>query len=165
MDAIVKISMAVAKVSQFILVILLLALVVDVTWQVITRFILPKPSSFTEELARFLLIWISLLGAALTYQKGAHLGFDLISSNLMENQRDKLFRAIAAIVGIVSFFVLIVGGGNLVLLTHSLGQHSSVMGIPMAFVYAVVPISGVLFCLFSLEKLLSEHHVVYEQGE
>ncbi|NIX00358.1 MAG: TRAP transporter small permease subunit, partial [Phycisphaerae bacterium] len=51
-------------------------LVIDVTWQVITRFVLKNPSSWTEELATYLLIWVGLLGAAVALHRGAHLGID-----------------------------------------------------------------------------------------
>lgn len=140
------------SVTQVILVILLVSLVSNVTWQVVTRFVLPQPSSFTEELARFLLIWISLLGSTIAYRNGAHLGFDLISSNIAAQKRALMMRSVNLIVCLVSFLVLIVGGTNLVLLTQSLGQYSSVIGLPMALVYAVVPISGLLLCVFSIEK-------------
>ncbi len=53
------------------------AIVLVVTWQVFSRFIIQSPSSFTEELSRFLLIWIGILGAAYAYKTKAHLGLDL----------------------------------------------------------------------------------------
>ena len=49
-------------------------LVIDVLWQVFTRFVLGNPSSFTEELARYLMIWVGLLGASYAAGKRMHLG-------------------------------------------------------------------------------------------
>ncbi len=57
----------------WVLMVLMAVMVIDVTWQVVTRFILSEPSSVTEELARFLLVWIGLLGAAYAFRVRAHL--------------------------------------------------------------------------------------------
>ena len=51
-------------------------LVVDVVWQVFTRYVLRNPSDWTEELATFLMIWVGLLGASVALNRGAHLGLD-----------------------------------------------------------------------------------------
>ena len=50
------------------LVLLMVALVSSVSWQVISRYIFSSPSSWTEEVARFLLIWIGVLGAAFLWR-------------------------------------------------------------------------------------------------
>jgi len=63
-----------------VLIVLLVFLVLDVCWQVVTRFLLNDPSSYTEEIARFTLIWISLLGAASAYKRGLHLGIDIVTN-------------------------------------------------------------------------------------
>src|SRR5690554_1251642 len=57
-------------------------LVLCVVWQVISRYILNAPSTFTDELARFLLIWVSLLGAAYLSGQNAHISIDMISHRL-----------------------------------------------------------------------------------
>ena len=53
-----KLTHIITKVLSIILIILMAVMVLDVTWQVFTRFLLKNPSGFTEELAGFLLIWI-----------------------------------------------------------------------------------------------------------
>ena len=49
-----------------------------------------------------------------------------------------------------------IGGGNVVYIVYTLEQYSSVLGINMAYVYSVVPFTGVLFVLFSIERLYSQ---------
>ena len=61
---------------ELLVMVVVAVLVVDVLWQVFTRFILKNPSTWTEELAVFMLIWVSLLGAAVALNRGAHLGID-----------------------------------------------------------------------------------------
>lgn len=135
---------------RVLLAIMMALLVVDVTWQVLTRFVLPQPSSFTEEIARFLLIWISLLGGAYAYREHSHLGFDLIVKNLSTAKAKVVFQLCCLLVAIFAITVLIIGGFNLVHLTWTLGQHSAVLNIPMAGVYIVLPLSGLLFLLYSI---------------
>ena len=65
-----------------VLATLLASLVVVVCWQVVTRFVLERPSSVTEELARFLLIWLGLLGGAHALGQGMHLSIDYLGSRL-----------------------------------------------------------------------------------
>lgn len=138
------------KVLRVALAIMMALLVIDVTWQVLTRFILPQPSSFTEEVARFLLIWISLLGGAYAYRLHSHLGFDLIVRNMPHARATMVYRFTCLLVVIFAVAVLIIGGSNLVIITASLGQHSPVLNLPMGIVYSVIPLSGVLFIIYAV---------------
>ncbi len=137
-----------------LLVGLMAVMVVDVTWQVVSRFVLRAPSSFTEELAGFLLIWIGLLGAAYGFRTRAHLGIDLLAARLGKGPR----RAIQAVAhGLVALFALstmVVGGFLLVRLALQLNQISASMGIRMGYVYLALPLAGLLILLFSVESIM-----------
>lgn len=137
------------NVIKWLLIVMMALLVTDVTWQVLTRFILPQPSSFTEEVARFLLIWISLIGGAYAYRQNSHLGFDLLVKKISVTKAEYLRKFCCCLVSIFAVLVLIIGGANLVEMTWTLGQRSPVLNIPMAFVYSVIPLSGFLFLMYS----------------
>ena len=72
---------------EVLVMVVVAVLVLDVLWQVFTRFILNDPSTWTEELAVFLLVWVSLLGAAVALGRGAHLGIDYFVGKLPERTR------------------------------------------------------------------------------
>ncbi|WP_439133300.1 TRAP transporter small permease [Pseudomaricurvus sp.] len=144
------------KAVQYLLILLMAVMVINVLWQVATRFLLGDPSSYTEEIARFLLIWIGMLGGCYAYRVGAHLGLDLLSSYLEGTARKRLSWVISGAVIAFSGSVLIYGGGNLVHVTYILHQTSASLEIPMAFIYTVLPISGILLCCFSLDEILSD---------
>lgn len=148
-----------------LLAVLMGLLVVDVAWQVMTRFVLPKPSSFTEELARFLLIWISLLGAAYAYRLHSHLGLDLFVKKLSPKNAMMVFRINCVLVAIFAVVVLIVGGSHLVSLTWLLGQQSPVLNISMAYIYSVVPISGAIFLIYSISFLINVNNINAESEQ
>lgn len=135
------------------LVLLMLALVVAVLWQVISRYVFSAPSSWTEEAARFLLIWIALLGAVYAFRTGMHLGLDLLPKKLGGVAAQRLARVTAALVVLFSAAVLVVGGVSLVLMTWELEQYSAVLGLPMSVVYGVIPTAGLLICIYAVASL------------
>jgi len=135
---------------KFLLVLLVAMLVLSVTWQVLSRYILASPSPWTEELARFLLIWVGMLGAAYAYRTNVHLGLELLPSKLKGVPAQLLKYFSLLIIVAFSASVLIAGGGNLVTLTWELKQYSAVLGLPIAYVYSVIPLAGILICVYSL---------------
>lgn len=132
------------------LIVLMVAMVASVSWQVISRYVFSSPSSWTEEIARFLMIWIGLLGAAYAFRTGVHLGLDILPQKLSGRSAEILKQFTVAAVVLFSVTVLIVGGGSLVLLTWELRQYSAVMGLPIALVYSVAPTAGVLICIYAI---------------
>lgn len=125
-------------------------LVLDVLWQVFTRFILNDPSTWTEELAVFMLIWVSLLGAAVALNRGAHLGIDYFVGKLPYKARLSTEVVVFFCVAAFSFFVMILGGTDLVASTLELGQESPALRVKMGYVYLAVPISGFFLTLYAV---------------
>lgn len=139
----------------WLLALLMTLMVLDVTWQVLTRFVMSQPSSFTEELAGFLLIWIGILGSAYAFRFNAHLGLDLITAKLtgasaLNVRRIGLLVSFAFAAG-----VMVLGGGYLVQMTFELNQVSAALGIRMGYVYLAVPFSGLLICIYALAFLFN----------
>ena len=151
-----RIARVLDAVLNNVLITLMVALVAAVSWQVISRYVFASPSSWTEEVARFLMIWVGLLGAAYAFRSGVHLGFDLLPNKLSGRPAQilKLFTLGAVI--LFSVTVLIIGGSNLVVLTWELKQYSAVLGLPIAFVYAVIPATGALICVYAIAAATDE---------
>lgn len=139
---------------QKTLILMMTMIVVTVTWQVFSRFILASPSSFTEELSRFLLIWIGMLGAAYAYHTRAHLGLDLFVNKCPPTKKRSLMISIELMVLIFASTILVFGGTSLVAMTLELKQTSAALEVQVGLVYLVVPISGVLICMYSVDNLL-----------
>lgn len=125
-------------------------MVIDVIWQVASRYLLSKPSSFTEELARFLLIWLVVLGAAYLNGQKEHLSMDFLLNKLPPDQKVKRLKIIEIMMGVFAFVVMVIGGGNLVFTTLLLGQESPALHMPLGYIYAIVPFSGLLILFYSL---------------
>ncbi len=133
---------------------LMALMVLDVTWQILTRFLPMSPSSYTEELARYLLVWIGLLGAAYAYRTRSHIGIDLLTSNLPPKARKVSQLFTISVCFLFAAAVMVFGGIQLVMLTFELNQVSAALNIPMGYVYGVIPLSGTLICIFGVTQLL-----------
>jgi len=129
-------------------------LTIDVTWQVITRFVLKNPSSWTEELATNLMIWVGLLGAAVALNYKDHLGIDYFVGKMPIVKRLWTEVFVYSCVTFFSIFVMFIGGLNLVAITFRFGQLSPAMNLPMGYVYLAVPVSGVFLAIYSIEFLI-----------
>lgn len=136
-----------------LLVVIFALLVLDVLWQVFGRYVLNQSFSFTEEFARFALIWLAVLGAAYLNGRREHLAMDFLLNKLPPERQYQRLQVIETLMMIFALVVMVVGGGNLVYTTLSLGQTSAAMHIPLGFVYAIVPISGLLIMFFSIYNI------------
>ncbi len=135
-------------------VILMGVLVIDVLWQVFSRYILSSPSSFTDEIAGFLLIWVGLLGAAFVAGKNEHLAIDLILQNASPKKAKTIQTVIQILIALFSLSVLVIGGTWLVYTRFMLNVKSAALSIPLGYVYTVLPISGFLILYYSIDNLV-----------
>jgi TRAP-type C4-dicarboxylate transport system permease small subunit len=134
---------------EWILVACMSMMVANVLWQVATRFLLRNPSSFTEEIARYLLVWVGVLGGAYAVGQRIHLAIDLLPSKLEGRRRALLEILVESCIFVFATAVLVVGGAGLVWLTLDLGQTSAALQIPLGYVYLVLPLSGLLMMYYS----------------
>ena len=147
MDTLTK---AIDKALEILLIALMVIMVIAVSWQVATRYLLNNPSSYTEELATYLLIWISLLGAAYALRKRAHLGIDILVRRLDAKRRRSMHILAYGTIVIFSLVALVFGGGRLVYVTLDLNQLSAAFQLPIGYVYLVLPLSGLLLIYYSI---------------
>jgi TRAP-type C4-dicarboxylate transport system permease small subunit len=138
---------------RWVLVFLMGLLVLDVAWQVFSRYVLNAPSTFTDELARFLLMWVSLLGAAYASGRNLHLAIDILPNKLAPVSRAQLNIVIDLLIILFVLCVLVVGGGALVYYTYVYRQLTPTLQIPMAFVYLVGPLSGLVIIYYKLSDI------------
>lgn len=137
-----------------VLVVLFIATVLTVAWQVIGRYVLETPSSATEEVARFLLIWLGMLSLTYAFAKRMHVGVDLISAHMTPAKRKLAARTIWLACALFALLVMVYGGGRLVQVTATLGQTSAALGLPIWSIYAIMPVSGLIIAYFAIAFLV-----------
>ncbi len=148
-----KVKRILDKILSSFLVLLMATMLLTVLWQIFTRYVLNSPSSITEEISRFVFIWIGILGAAYASGQRIHVTIDLLSPKLNDKQKKMLQRFIALLVITFCLLALVIGGGNLVYVNNLLGQHSAALNIPLSVVYAVLPIGGLLIIIYKVLEL------------
>ncbi len=147
-----KLRVYVDKMLEKLLILLMSILVIDVLWQVTSRYILSSPSSFTDELAGFLLIWVSLFGAAYVTGRKEHLAIDLLLQKSSPKNKIRLELFIHIVIFLFSFFVLVVGGIWLVYSRFILSVKSAALQLPLGYVYIVLPVSGLIILFYSIDN-------------
>ncbi len=160
-----KLTAIIDRALRYFLVFLMAFLVLDVTWQVFSRYILNAPSSYTEEIARFTLIWIGLVGAAHVLRMRMHLGIDLLVKGLVGRMRYIVLTLSWLTILSFAFFVMTMGGFYLVFLTFSLDQTSAALGIRMGYVYLAIPLSGILMCFYAITPFLEMFKGIFSGGK
>jgi TRAP-type C4-dicarboxylate transport system permease small subunit len=141
------------------------AMVINVLWQVFTRFVLRNPSSFTEELARYMMIWVGLLGSAYATGKKSHLALDLLTANLQGGRKRGSEIFIHSCVLLFALAVMVGGGGRLVWIQLSLGQHSAALQMKLGYVYLAVPLAGAFVAFYSVVFLVEAFRGETEAAE
>ena len=141
------------KYLGYFLIFLMALMTLDVLWGVLTRYAFGSQADWSEELARFLLIWLGMLGAAYASGQRMHLSIDLLLPNLNEKKQRRLMIFINILIILFAFAVMVIGGFRLIYITQVLGQLSASLRIPMYLVYAVMPMSGLLVVYYKVFDL------------
>ena len=139
---------------ELLIIVTMALLVVDVVWGVFTRYALGEQTKWTEELARFLLVWVSLLGGALAFRTKAHLGVDYFVNQLHPDARRVTAVVAHLVVLLFAGAVLLLGGASVVSEALALEQTTPALGWKMGYVYLALPISGFFVVLYTVDNLM-----------
>ena len=135
------------------LILLVSVMTVVVFLQVIYRYALTQPLYWSEEVARYLFVWISIVGAALGLQKRGHFGLDLFYKMLPNKGRRFLEFIIYLLMGVVVLVILVQG---ISLVEKTSLQESPAMGISMGWAYACLPVGAALMAIHLLVIIIRE---------
>lgn len=144
------------KILEFLLICILCIMLVAVIWQVVSRYLVASPSTFTDEIASFSMIWLGLLGAAYTAGKKLHLAIDLLSEQHVGKYTSFYENFVRVVILGFALLVMVVGGLNLCHLTYLLDQRSAVLEVRLAYVYGIIPFSGLLIIFYTVHEFIAE---------
>lgn len=119
---------------------------------VIFRFLLHSPLTWSEEAARYMMVWVTYLGAGIAVKKGRHIGVTMFISRIPLSLRGPLL-VLAEVIVMVFLILLVYQGVNLLLTLKT--QISPAMGLPMIIPYFAIPFGCLYMFLHILERLLS----------
>ncbi len=144
-----RVRAAVDRMLEWVVIALMGVMVLNVLWQVFTRFVLRDPSSYTEELARYLLVWVGLIGAAYAASQKMHLAIDILTARLQGKPRHYAEMFIYLCTFLFALFVMVIGGIRLVNLTLTLNQISAALQVKLGYVYLALPLSGIIIMFYA----------------
>ncbi|MDH5604749.1 MAG: TRAP transporter small permease [Cyclobacteriaceae bacterium] len=150
------------KVLGSALVALMAIMLVSVLWQVFSRYVLKEPSSVTDELARYLLIWIGVLGAAYASGQKLHIAIDILPQKLSGPNKEKMYILHNLLIMTFALCALVIGGSRLVYITQILNQHSPALNVPLSIVYLVIPISGIVVILYKTLEIINRKKLSHD---
>ncbi len=129
-----------------------LAMVILTCWQVLTRYVLKNPSSWSEELVSYLFAWMALLGSSLVVGERGHMNIPLLMDRLNPDAR-KCLAIFSEIVAFLFAGIILVFGG-VQITSLAMGQMTSSLGIAIGFFYLVLPISGILNIIYTILNIV-----------
>lgn len=124
-------------------------------WQVFTRYILGKPSSWSEELVSYLFAWMALLGASLVVGERGHMNIPLLVEKVGPTARKVLCIFAELVAALFAAVILVYGGVQITNL--AMGQMTSSLGVAIGVFYVVLPLSGILnivYCIINIAEIL-----------
>ncbi len=129
-------------------------LVVNDLWGVFARYLLGDKTRWSEKVARLLLVWLAMLGAALAVLDQCHLGVDVLTARFHSDAQRTVALFSQFVVLLFAALVLTYGGGQLLLQRWNSGQILPALGVSKAWFYLAIPFSGALISLFTLGTLI-----------
>ena len=150
METMHKVKAGIMQVLGFVIIALFAFMTLIGTYQIVTRYFFNRPSTVSEELLTYSFTWMSLLASAYVFGIGA-------PRKYLEITIDLLTFLLAAV-------VMVYGGISITKLTMI--QKTASLQVPMAYVYVIVPVTGVLIMIFSLMNAIDVAHMEFkEKGE
>ncbi len=146
------------------LLVLLMAVMTIVAFvNVVTRYFIRYSLAFTEEIVVSLFVWLTLLGTAIAFREGSHLGFSFIVDRSPKPvQRASIW--LAAFLGIVLFGFLVYFGINQIKSERMLGTTSVSLAIPQWWYTAGIPVFGLLIIARIIEGAIAADRKVRANG-
>lgn len=134
-----------------IIVLLMAAMVVDMTIQITFRYIIKNSPVWTEELVRYLFAWQIYLATGLAFGRGSHIVVDLVTT-LAKGLLRRLLLIVSNLIVLSFLLLLVVQGWKMAIVTSN--TLSTTMGVSMGLVYAALPVSAAIGAIYTLLHLV-----------
>ncbi len=130
----------------------LAVMVILTCWQVLTRYVLGNPSTWSEELVGYLFAWSTMFGAAIVSGERGHMNIPILADKLKGNNKKALNIFSEVVAMLFALSILVFGGVQITSL--AMGQMTSSLGVAVGVFYTVLPICGSLIVLYSILNII-----------
>jgi TRAP-type transport system small permease protein len=152
-----KLASAYFRLLNVLLVVSVAALIVPVTLQMISRLTGLIPAwIWTEEMARFLFIWMVMLGAMIGVREGTHFEVDVWPE--MKPRANAALGLVSMVFVLITALIFVWYGINFV--RFGWNQTSELADLPMAWIFVAWPLTGATWLLFGIPRLLADIRIL-----
>jgi len=165
MKLFLKIDKIVDKIQEFVCFLLFFGMVAVGGVSVFSRFILNLSITWAEELIRFLCIWLTFVGSALTVRKDGHVAIDIFISVIKNNKFRAVYYCVSRLIGIA--FLLCLLGPSIELVQRTGNSMAAALPIKFSYIYLAVPVGiiGMLWAyITALPHYTKKHYEHHEEG-
>lgn len=149
------------KASEAVLALAMVAMLVCVFCQVLFRFVLKLPLYWTEESARYLMVFTVFIGCSVGIRRGSHMGFTFLLERC--DKLEQIIMRMISYLGMFAFNLYIIYYG-ITIVTRNTYQISPALQIPMWILYCILPLSGILSCLQIIDQVIVLFHTDKEDN-
>lgn len=135
--------------------IMMMAMSAIVILQVFCRFVLKASLPWSEEVARYLQVWVAFIAGAYGVRRGAHIGIEAFAL-MLPKKAQKVLTIIVLLVSIFMCAVIAKYGFDIVSTQLQRGQLTPATRIPMGYMYAAIPVGMVFFIIRHVEELIDQ---------
>lgn len=146
--------------NQFInvaVILCVIGMIIVVFLQVIFRFIFNDPLSWSEELARYLFVWITFLGAAICAREKGHIGMDFVVNKFPSKMRKAIEKIGLLLMVLISVAIMLTSIETVML---NFGQKSPALRLNMGVVYSAIPIGFTYTAVYYAKHLFKRNSLV-----
>ncbi len=132
--------------------IIMMVMVVGAVWQVVSRYVFNMPSTITEDLLRYLLVWACMIGSMFAFYSGDHLALTLLADRLNPKQT-RIYNIVIDLAILLLFIVFFIPGG-LKLVSSAMKQLSPTLQVPMGYVFIIIPLTAILIAVIKIGAIV-----------
>lgn len=140
--------------EEIFLVVCIVIMVVVIFLQVIARYVFNNSLSWTEELARFMFVWISWIGISFGEKKGEHITITLVKDKLKGKAR-LIFLVIRSVLTLAILIVLLIKGIDVTGKIYNMASTTAALHMPKWIMYSSVPISCFLMTVRVIKGMIT----------
>lgn len=142
------------KITSVSCVVVFIAMVLLVTYQVIARYFFQSPSSVTEALTRYAFVWLIIISATYIFGQREHININVVKDKLPFGAQKVVNILIECVTIVFALLVMVYGG--FVISKMNMLQFDSILGIPTGTIYSIIPICGVVIVFYSIYNIALE---------
>lgn len=138
---------------DYLVIVFVFIMLVSVSLQVFFRYVIGNPLGWSEEVARFALIWLAYIGTGSLILKNDHFSVDLLFKKMPKKMQ--LASRIVSNAAMLFFGVIMVWGGLKMVSSLHFGK-SSALNIPLGFIYGIIPLGGIIIIVSLIMVIISQ---------